>query len=58
MAKKPSRKSLPPPRNVAAKALREGQFQPKVEENPKAYRRRSRHPPRLEPTRDDEPEKE
>jgi len=31
------------PKNVAAKALREGQFQPKVEPDPKAYRRRQKH---------------
>jgi hypothetical protein len=31
------------PRNVAAKALRQGQFQPKVEEAPKAYKRRTKH---------------
>ncbi|WP_422653326.1 DUF7230 family protein [Devosia sp.] len=31
------------PRNVAAKSLREGQFQPKVEDDPKAYSRRKKH---------------
>ena len=31
------------PRNVAAKALAEGQFRPKVEADPKTYRRRQRH---------------
>jgi hypothetical protein len=31
------------PRNVAAKALREGQFQPKVEADPKAYKRKKKH---------------
>jgi len=31
------------PRNVAAKSLREGQFQPKVEADPKAYRRKKKH---------------
>jgi hypothetical protein len=31
------------PRNLAAKALRQGQFQPKVEADPKAYSRRSKH---------------
>lgn len=31
------------PRNVAAKALREGQFQPKVEDDPKGYKRRKKH---------------
>ena len=34
----------PKPRNVAAKALREGQFQAKVEADPKAYKRRRKHP--------------
>lgn len=31
------------PRNVAAKALREGQFQPRVEPDPKAYKRKNKH---------------
>ena len=31
------------PRNVAAKALSEGQFKPKVEADPKAYRRKQKH---------------
>lgn len=31
------------PRNVAAKSLREGQFLPKVETDPKAYNRRNKH---------------
>lgn len=31
------------PRNVAAKALRQGQFQPKVEKNPKGYVRKPKH---------------
>ncbi|MGV3490588.1 MAG: DUF7230 family protein [Devosia sp.] len=31
------------PRNAAAKALREGQFQPKIEDDPKAYKRRQKH---------------
>jgi hypothetical protein len=31
------------PRNVAAKSLREGQFQPKVEPDPKAYKRKKKH---------------
>ncbi len=31
------------PRNAAARALREGQFQPKVEEDPKGYSRRNKH---------------
>lgn len=31
------------PRNLAAKALAEGQFKPKVEPDPKAYRRRTKH---------------
>ena len=33
------------PRNVAAKALREGQFQPKVEPDPKGYTRRRKQKP-------------
>jgi len=41
--KKPRPKAPPKPRNVAAKALRSGQFQPKVEENPNAYKRRQKH---------------
>ena len=31
------------PRNIAAKSLQTGQFQPKVEDDPKAYNRRSKH---------------
>lgn len=31
------------PRNVAARALREGQFQPKVEPDPKGYKRKKKH---------------
>ena len=31
------------PRNLAAKALGEGQFKPKVEADPRAYRRKSKH---------------
>jgi hypothetical protein len=49
MAKKPIRKSPPKPRNVAAKSLRAGQFQPKVEDNPKAYTRKVRHKAPLVP---------
>lgn len=31
------------PRNLAAKALRQGQFQPKIEKDPKAYSRKRKH---------------
>lgn len=31
------------PRNVAAKALGDGQFKPKVEVDPKTYRRKPKH---------------
>lgn len=31
------------PRNVAARSLREGQFQPKVEADPRAYKRKKKH---------------
>jgi len=31
------------PRNLAAKALQGGQFQPKIEEDPKGYKRRDKH---------------
>lgn len=34
------------PRNAAAKALRGGKFLPRVEADPKAYRRRPKHPAR------------
>lgn len=43
--KKPRPKNPPKPRNVAAKSLREGQFQPKVEDSPKAYTRKVKHKP-------------
>ena len=45
------------PKNVAAKALREGQYQPKVEADPKAYSRKAKHrddPKRSELEPDDE----
>ena len=35
----------PKPRNVAAKALGMGQFRPKVEADPKAYKRHPKHKP-------------
>ena len=41
------------PRNAAAKALRAGAFQPKVEPDPKAYRRRPKHPPKPPPDEDE-----
>lgn len=50
--KKPKNKPPPKPRNVAAKALREGQFRPKVEPDPKAYRRRLKHQPPIVPPGD------
>jgi len=31
------------PRNAAAKSLREGQFQPRVEADPKTYKRKTKH---------------
>jgi hypothetical protein len=50
-------RKAPKPRNVAAKALRMGQFQPKVEADPKAYRRRQKHPKETGSERNDpEPE--
>jgi hypothetical protein len=45
--RKPHPKAPPKPRNIAAKALREGQFQPKIEDKPKAYKRRTKHRPDL-----------
>jgi hypothetical protein len=42
------------PRNVAAKALASGKFKPKVEPDPKAYKRRPKHPKPIMPP-DDEP---
>ena len=38
------------PRNAAATSPREGQFQPKVEADPKAYSRRKKH--KLDPVLD------
>jgi hypothetical protein len=52
--KKPKPKAPPKPRNVAAKALRSGQFQPRVEDHPKAYRRRPKHRPDPPPPGPDE----
>lgn len=31
------------PRNIAAKSLQAGQFQPKIEDDPNAYKRREKH---------------
>jgi hypothetical protein len=57
--KKPKRKAPPKPRNLAAKSLRAGQFQPKVEPDPKAYKRRPKHKPPLAPLPpDDAPQDE
>ena len=53
--KKPRKKKPKPPakpRNVAAKALSEGQFRPKVMPDPKAYKRHPRHPEPLLPPED------
>ena len=50
-----TRKQLAP-RNVAAKALGEGQFKPKVEEDPKAYRRKQKH--KVDPVMNAEVEKD
>jgi hypothetical protein len=49
-----SRKQVAP-RNVAAKSLREGQFQPKIEADPKVYKRKNKHKtdPVLEAERQD-----
>lgn len=47
--RKPKSKPPPKPRNVAAKALAEGQFRPKVMTDPKAYKRHPRHPQPLLP---------
>jgi hypothetical protein len=41
--KKPRPKKPPKPRNIAAKSLSAGQFQPKVEANPRAYSRKVKH---------------
>lgn len=54
--KPPKKKAPPKPRNIAAKSLRAGQFQPKVEPNPKAYKRRPKHKPELILPPTDEPE--
>ena len=55
--KKPKKKAPPKPRNLAAKSLSAGQFRPKVEPDPKAYKRRPKHKPDvLPPPPADEPE--
>lgn len=53
MVKIPLTRKQTAPRNVAAKALREGQFQPKVEPDPKAYKRKKKHKVDLVPPEDD-----
>ena len=45
--KKPRIRKPPVPRNLAAKSLRTELFRPKVERNPKAYKRRQKHEPHL-----------
>ena len=51
--RKPKPRPSPKPRNVAAKALAEGQFRPKVIADPRVYRRQPRHPEPLVPTDDE-----
>ena len=51
--KKPVR-SPPRKRNLAAKALSDPLFRPKVMADPKAYRRKPRTPPRPKSEADDE----
>lgn len=43
--KRPLSRKETAPRNLAAKALRSGQFKPKVEPDPKAYKRKGRYAP-------------
>jgi hypothetical protein len=40
--KPPAKKALPKKRNLAAKALRDPLFRPKIMADPKAYKRRKR----------------
>lgn len=47
-------KSPPQKRNLAAKALRDPLFRPKVMADPKAYKRKPRTPPKPETEPDDE----
>jgi hypothetical protein len=54
--KQPKKRAPPKPRNIAAKSLSAGQFQPKVEPNPKAYKRRPKHKAELIVPPADEPE--
>ena len=55
MTPKPRRKKKPPsaPPNLAAKALRTPLYRPRVPENPKAYKRKGRYVPKVQP---EEPE--
>ena len=46
------------PRNIAAKALRQGQFQPKIEKDPKAYSRKRKHKGSESPKENGESEKD
>lgn len=46
--KPPTKKSLPKKRNLAAKAMREPVFRPKVMANPNAYKRRDRFNQKLD----------
>ena len=58
MVKKPRPKApkVPKPRNVAAKALAEGQYRPKVVADPRAYKRHPKHP--APPPDDDDGDKD
>lgn len=59
--KKPRKKqpkAPPKPRNVAAKALAEGRFRPKVMADPNAYKRHPRHPQPLLPADDEDADKD
>jgi hypothetical protein len=48
----PKKRAPPKPRNVAAKALRSGKFQPRVHADPNAYKRRAKH--RVDPAKQDD----
>ena len=52
--KPPAKKAPPRKRNLAAKALRDPLFRPKIMENPSAYRRRDRFNKKPDDSPDDD----
>ena len=52
--KPPAKKALPKKRNLAARALRDPLFRPKVMDNPSAYKRKERFNKKPDDSADDD----